>query len=259
MLEVNSLSVAYNGSLILDDVTLTVHPGEIMVVIGPNGAGKTTLVRAISGVIPARRGKISIGEKELSQLPVIERARYIAVVPQARNLPAAFTVYQAVMLGRTPYLGWLGNAGSADIASAHLALERTQTVGLTDRRVSELSGGEQQRVLLARALAQETPVLLLDEPTTHLDLHHQSDFLNLVRELTTNNKLAVLMVLHDLNLAGYYADRVALLVDGELKAIGEPDEVLTENKLAAAYKIPVNVVSHPIYGSPLILPDGRNQ
>jgi iron complex transport system ATP-binding protein len=123
--------------------------------------------------------------------------------------------------------------------------------------VGELSGGEQQRVLLARALAQDTPVLLLDEPTTHLDLQHQSNLLNLVRELASRQKLAVLMVLHDLNMASLYADRVALLVAGLLRAIGPPLEVLTEENLSLVYQVPVHVVPHPHYGSPLILPDGR--
>lgn len=123
--------------------------------------------------------------------------------------------------------------------------------------MGELSGGEQQRVLLARALAQETPVLLLDEPTTHLDLHHQSNLLNLVRNLANERQLAILMALHDLNLAGLYADQVALLVDGQLAAFGSPQEVLTEQTLAAVYRIPVHVMTHPEYGSPLILPDGR--
>ena len=128
---------------------------------------------------------------------------------------------------------------------------------LAERPVGELSGGEQQRVLLARALAQDTPVLLLDEPTTHLDLQHQSGLLNLVRELANHQKLAVLMVLHDLNLASIYADRVALLVDGRIRTIGTPDEVLTEENLTRVYQVPVHVVPHPDYGSPLVLPDGR--
>jgi iron complex transport system ATP-binding protein len=187
----------------------------------------------------------------------MQRARWLAVVPQARSLPAAFTVYDTVLLGRTPYLGWLGQASAADHTKTRLAIERTQTGELAQRRVGELSGGEQQRVLLARALAQETPVLLLDEPTTHLDLRHQSSLLNLVRELAAQQDLAVLMVLHDLNLASIYADRVALLVNGRLEALGSPHSVLTERNLAEVYRVPVHVIPHPEYGNPLILPDGR--
>jgi iron complex transport system ATP-binding protein len=179
------------------------------------------------------------------------------VVPQARSLPPAFTVYESTLMGRTPYLGWLGQASVADHDHARQALERTHLDEFSDRRVGELSGGEQQRVLLARALAQDTPVLLLDEPTTHLDLQHQSNLLNLIRSLVNERQLAVLMALHDLNLAGLYADRVALLVGGRLVACGLPHEVLTEQTLAAVYRIPVHVMTHPEYGSPLILPDGR--
>jgi iron complex transport system ATP-binding protein len=256
MLEIQELCVAYATKLALEGVSLSTHPGEILAVIGPNGAGKSTLIRAISGVIPIRSGAIHVAGKNLAHLSSNQRARFLAVVPQARNLPAAFTVYQTVLLGRTPYLGWLGQASPLDHARVRLALERTQALDLAERRVGELSGGEQQRVLLARALAQDTSVLLLDEPTTHLDLQHQSSLLNLVCQLASQQNLAVLMVLHDLNLVGLYADRVALLVQGKLAALGEPHEVLTESNLTAVYHVPVQVISHPNYGTPLILPDG---
>jgi len=262
MLEIDSLSVTYgrrdpSRPLALDGVSLSVQPGEILVVIGPNGAGKSTLIRAVSGALPSLSGTVRVAGQDLSQMSASQRARHMATVPQARNLPAAFTVYQSVLLGRTPYLSWLGQTSSRDQRVAHRALEQTLTLELADRRVGELSGGEQQRVLLARALAQDTPVLLLDEPTTHLDLQHQSSLLNLLRQLTNQKKLAVLMVLHDLNLASLYADRVALLVGGRLKTSGTPQEVLTEEDLSSVYNVPVHVVPHPDYGSPLVLPDGR--
>ena len=152
----------------------------------------------------------------------MERARYLSVVPQARNMPPAFSVYESVLLGRTPYLGWMGRAGESDHERVRYALERTQMLPLADRIVGELSGGEQQRVLLARALAQDTPVMLLDEPTTHLDLQHRESLVNLVRELAVGKHLAVLMVLHDLNLASLYADRISLLVEGRIQATGTP-------------------------------------
>jgi iron complex transport system ATP-binding protein len=186
----------------------------------------------------------------------MQRARLMAVVPQARELPGAFTVYQTVLLGRTPYLGWLGNAGQSDHAAVRRALEQTQATELAERHVGELSGGEQQRVLLARSLAQDAPVMLLDEPTTHLDLQHQSNLLNLVRTLAQEKDLTVLMVLHDLNLASLYADQVALMVAGRVHAFGLPGEVLTSENLTAVYRVPVSVIPHPEYGKPLILPDG---
>lgn len=257
MLEIKSLFVSYGSRQALNDISLEVKAGELLVVIGPNGAGKSTLIRAVSGALPLVHGSVHVNGLDLSRLSPSQRARQIAVVPQARHLPAAVTVYQSVLMGRTPYLGWLGHTGQQDHHSAHAALERTRCLELVERPVGELSGGEQQRVLLARALAQETPVLLLDEPTTHLDLQHQSGLLNLVRQLVVQQQLAALMVLHDLNLASIYADRIALLVGGKLMALGKPAQVLTEANLTQVYQVPVHIIPHPEYGSPLVLPDGR--
>jgi iron complex transport system ATP-binding protein len=257
MLEIQSLSVAYGNRLILQQVSLDVRAGEIVAVVGPNGAGKSTLIRAVSGVIPLRAGNVLISGNDLTSLSASRRARLLAVVPQAHQLPEAYSVYDTVLLGRTPYINWLGQTGQADHTQVRRALEQTDILKLADRRVGELSGGEQQRVLLARALAQDTPLLVLDEPTTHLDLQHQSGLLNLVRKLALEKNLAVLMVLHDLNLVGLYADRVALVVEGRLHAVGVPKNVLTAETLSAVYHIPVNVIPHPDYGSPLVLPDGR--
>lgn len=258
MLEISQLTVAYGDHVVLKGISLSVQPGEVLAVAGPNGAGKSTLIRAVSGVIPAQAGAIRVAGREVTSLSPTERARFLAVVPQARQLPAAFSVYETTLIGRTPYLGWLGQPGARDHMLTRWALERTDLAGAATRHVGELSGGEQQRVLLARALAQDTPVLLLDEPTTHLDLRHQSGILNLARRLASETQRAILMVLHDLNLAGLYADRVALLAEGSLHAIGAPEAVLTDENLAAVYQVPVNVIPHPEYGTPLILPNGRN-
>ncbi len=256
MLKIEHLTVAYDTRVVLHDVSFNVDAGEVVALVGPNGAGKSTLIRAVSGVVPLQHGDVRINGDLLSRLSTMERARYLAVVPQARSLPPAFTVYESVLLGRTPHLGWLGRTGPQDHERVQYALEHTQMLPLAERYVGELSGGEQQRVLLARALAQNTPVLLLDEPTTHLDLQHRDSLIRLIRDLAVNKHLAVLMVLHDLNLAGLYADRVALLVDGRMRAIGEASEVLTAKILSDVYGIPVHVIQHPDYGSPLVLPDG---
>lgn len=258
MLTIQSLTVAYGQHTVIHELSLEMRSGEILALVGPNGAGKSTLIRTVSGVHAQSQGSIYINGKNIRNLSVMERARFMAVVPQARGLPAAFTVYQTVMIGRTPYLSWLGHASQADQRAVFSALERTQTQDLAERRVGELSGGEQQRVLLARALAQDAPLLLLDEPTTHLDLQHQSGLLNLVRNLCKEKHLAVLMVLHDLNLAGLYADRVALLSNGKLESVGTPGEVLTSDRLTQIYHVPVHVIAHPEYGSPFVLPDGHN-
>jgi len=259
MLKIEHLTVSYDDRRVLRDVFLSVATGEVLALVGPNGAGKSTLIRAVSGVTPIQNGDVHIDGRPLSEMSTMERARYLAVVPQARGLPPAFTVYESVLMGRTPHLGWLGRTGPRDRERVYYALEHTHMLALAERYVGELSGGEQQQVLLARALAQDTPVLLLDEPTTHLDLQHRDSLIQLICELAETKKLAVLMVLHDLNLAGLYADRVALLVAGQVEGVGTPSEVLTEANLSRVYHMPVRVIAHPEYGSPLILPDGRGK
>jgi iron complex transport system ATP-binding protein len=257
MLDIQSLSVGYPNHDVLRDVSITVKRGEILAVVGPNGVGKSTLIRAVSGINLIQSGRVCVDGQDVTRLSVQQRARFMAVVPQARELPATFSVYQTVLLGRTPYLSWLGKAGTHDHAVVSLSLERADLAEMAERRIGELSGGEQQRVLLARALAQDTPILLLDEPTTHLDLQHQSNLLNLVRLLAQEKNLCVLMVLHDLNLAGLYADRIALMANGGVYASGKPAEVLTSANLSSVYHVPVEVIPHPEYGTPLVLPDGK--
>lgn len=253
MLKIQNLSASYHGHQVLHDVSFEVKNGEILALIGPNGAGKSTIIRAASGVIPST-GSVHTNGDDFHALDPMHRAKYVAVVPQAISLPPAFTVWETVLMGRTPYLGFLGNASSYDEELVRGALSRVNALSLSERRVGELSGGEAQRILLARALCQSTPILLLDEPTAHLDLQYQVSLLELIRELAHKENLAVLIALHDLNLAARYADRVALLVGGKLDAIGTPREVLTPEKISNAYCLPINVVEHPYMDAPLVLP-----
>ena len=257
MLTIEGLSVSYGTRRVLHDISLDVQAGEVLALIGPNGAGKSTLVRAASGVIPVQAGKVSVNGEDLLAQPVMRRARSLAVVPQAVSMPPAFTVWETVLLGRTPYLNFLGHVSSRDEEIARLALQKVDALDLAERRVGELSGGEQQRVLLARALAQATPILFLDEPTVHLDLQHQISLMDIIRVLAHNDYLAVLIALHDLNLAARYADRVALLVAGEIKAAGTPRQVLTPEIISMAYHLPVHVIPHPFADVPLVLPDSQ--
>jgi ABC-type cobalamin/Fe3+-siderophores transport system ATPase subunit len=254
MLKIESLSIDYGSRRVLHDVSLCVQSGEILALIGPNGAGKSTLIRAVSGVIPISDGRIRTNGDDFDALTPIQRARYIAVVPQAISLPPAYTVWETVVMGRTPHLGFLGQISRTDEELARRALERVHADDLAERRVGELSGGERQRILLARALCQSTPILLLDEPTAHLDLQYQVSLLELVRKLVREDNLAVLIALHDLNLAARYADRVALMVAGKIAALGSPREVLTPDLISHAYCLPVQVVEHPFAGGPLVLP-----
>lgn len=254
MLSVQNLSVAYNGKSVLDDINLEVTAGQITALIGPNGAGKSTLIRAISGVQKTTTGSIQLMGKSITELNELEHARKVAVVPQGGYLPLNFTVYQTVLFGRTPYLGWLGRPNEADLGIVQTALEQTEIDSLAERPLGKLSGGERQRVLLARALAQAAPILLLDEPTTHLDLHHQTSFLKLVRQQVQEKKLAVLIVLHDLNLASIFADQVGLLVAGKLGLVGPPKEVLTLDNLAQIYGESFSIIHHASQSAPIILP-----
>ncbi len=254
MFEISSLTVSYGSNIVLRDVSIQVSPGEILALIGPNGAGKSTLIRAVSGVTKIDSGNVRVNGKDLTNISNGERARILGVVPQAQPLGGAFTVQQTVLLGRTAHMNWLGRARSADRQAARWAMRITAIEHLAQRRNAELSGGEQQRVLLARTLAQQTPILLLDEPTNHLDLQHQINFLALIQDLALEENLAVVMALHDLNQVSMYADRVALLVGGELIALGSPAEVLTEGNLHSAYQTKVQVVSDLEGYPPVILP-----
>ena len=256
MIEINHANVSYGTRPVLKNISLRVERGEIMALLGPNGSGKSTLIRALSGVIPAS-GSLCLGGRALSGLDPASRARLMAVVPQMASLPPAFTVLETVLLGRTPYLNFLGQLSAKDHEIARSALAKVDALAFAERRVGELSGGEQQRVLLARALAQSTPVLLLDEPTTHLDLQHQIGLLDLVHRLARQENLTVLIALHDLNLAARYADSVALIVDGEMKAQGSPAEVLRPDLLSLVYQWPVQVIQHPFQDTLLVLPEVR--
>ncbi len=254
MLKIQNLSVYYGKRQVLHDIQLEVHSGEVVALIGPNGAGKSTLIRSISGVVPIRSGIIKVNDTDVTSLSSMQRAQQIAVVPQAVSMPPAFTVWETALLGRTPYLNFLGQTSSKDEAVARLALEQVDASHLVESRMDEISGGEQQRVLLARALAQDTPILLMDEPTAHLDLPHQIDLLKLIKKQAREKNLTVLVALHDLNLASLFADRIAIVENGLLCVAGSPQETLTSEILRSVYHMQVHVIAHPETGVPLIIP-----
>lgn len=251
-LRLSNLSAGYLSRPVLKRVSLSFGSGELLALVGPNGTGKSTLIRVLSGVIPAREGRAELDGADLLRMSATERARRIAVVPQAIHLPEAFTVGEIVLMGRTPHLPLWAGERLRDCEVAWRAMQVTGVDALVDRRVGELSGGEQQRVMIARALAQEPGVLLLDEPTAHLDLKHQVAVLELVRSLVREQRLAVMMTLHDLNQAALYADRLALMSGGAIAALGRPAEVLRSELLSTAYGVPVAVIRHPVHGTPLV-------
>ncbi len=263
MLTIDQVNAGYGKKQILEDIRFSMDEGCVVALIGPNGSGKTTLMRAISGVLPVMSGSISVDGRNINALGEQERARLVSVVPQVRSIPPAFTVREVVALGRTPYLNWLGQFSAHDLHCVETALQQTDLMELAERSMADLSGGEQQRVLLARALAQDTKVMLLDEPTAHLDLQFQVNMLERIRHLAHPDAVengvraghAVLVAVHDLNLVRMFADRVLLLVKGCIQAEGTPDEVLTEELLSQAYRIPLHLVQDSRTGKTAILPE----
>lgn len=241
MLRVENLFVTLDGKSILEAVSFELHKGKILGLIGPNGAGKTTLLRAINGSIKINQGKIIFKKQDLTALKDQERSRFIASVPQNRIIPAGFQVRQIVLMGRTPYLNWFGRTSKKDEQVAEQAMRRTDTLHLADTMADELSGGEQQRVILARAFAQNTPLLLLDEPTTHLDIRFQMEFLELLLEHVRKGNMSVIIAMHDLNQAMRFCDEVLLLSRGKIYASGKPETVLTEKKLSTVYQYPIKI------------------
>ncbi|KXK58751.1 ABC transporter [Micromonospora rosaria] len=252
--EVRRLQVALGGVPVLTGVELTVAAGEWVTVIGPNGAGKSTLLRAVGGLLPAP-GAISLFGTPSEALRRRERARVVATVPQSPVVPPGMAVLDYVLLGRTPYIPPLGRETAADLAAVDDVLGRLDLRGFADRELATLSGGERQRVFLARALAQGATLLLLDEPTSALDIGHQQEVLELVDQLRREHGLTVLATMHDLSIAGEYADRLVLLSAGRVAAVGPPRAVLTEELLAAHYRATVRVVQGE--HGPLVVPVRR--
>jgi len=253
-LALSSLSVTLDGSLILDSVSGSVETGEWVTVIGPNGAGKSTLLRAVAGLVP-RLGAVEIeGRTELGRR---ELARRVALVPQSPSLPPEMTVADYVLLGRTPHLGYFAREGLHDLEIADAALARLDLVELASRRLGTLSGGERQRAVLARALAQHAPILLLDEPTNALDVGRGQQALELVDVLRREAGLTVVAAMHDLTLAGQYADRLLLLDRGRVVATGGAEDVLTDELIGRHYGASVRVI-HDEDGRLVVVPARRN-
>ena len=252
-LQIRQLYFSYLNGLVLDGIDLSVAAGEMVALLGPNGSGKTTLIKLVSGVLKPGQGKVSLDGASLSRLSRRSIARTIAVVPQQFHIAFAFTAAEVVMLGRIPFLKAFADEREIDKQTVADSLELVGISELRGRRFDELSGGERQKVILAMALAQQPELLLLDEPTTHLDIAHQVEILELVRSLNREQGLTVIAAMHDLNLASLYFDRLVLLKEGRVCADGAPQQVLTEARIREVFSAVVGVEPHPITGAPHIV------
>ncbi|HIF32746.1 MAG: ABC transporter ATP-binding protein [Pirellulaceae bacterium] len=244
-LSTDNLRCGYKNRKVLDQLTLHALPGQILAIIGPNGSGKTTLMRSMARLLRPQQGKVLLDEKDVWSESPRDFARRVALMPQSEVADWPLTVQESVMLGRAPHRGLLLPWTSEDINAVELAMDRCGLADLADRRITELSGGEWRRVVLARTLAQSPSVLLLDEPTSQLDLRHQIRLLEDVRRTAKDKNMTVVMTIHDLNLAASFADRFALLSGGGLLRCGVAAEVLQSAPLSAAFGIDVEVVRIP--------------
>ena len=255
MLEIRDLHAGYGDQAVLRGIDMHVDAGEVVAMLGPNGCGKTTLLRVASGVHTASDGSVLIEGRDVRAMPAAAVARRVAVVAQSAPLPEGFTSFEVALMGRTPHLRLLQSEGARDVAIVRTAMERTGCWELRHRYVQELSGGERQRVVIARALAQQPSLLLLDEPTSHLDIQHQVETFRLMLALCREQGIAVLAVLHDLTLAGAFADRLYLVERGRIAAEGAPAGVLRAETIRRVYGIDVQVLPHPQTGRPIVVPD----
>ncbi len=248
-IRVDDLKFAYqNGKKVLDGINLKVGDGEILSLVGPNGSGKTTLLKNIAGVLEPNYGLIYLNMSDLSQLSAKDVAKEMAVVEQEAKVGFNFTVKEIVQMGRVPHLSRFSSLGEQDEKSIKRAMRLTGTIDLAHRPIREISGGEKQRVFLACALAQEPEVLLLDEPTSNLDINYQIEIMETVQDQVSGG-LAVIMALHDLNLAAHYSHKIALLKDGVIMEVGSPNDVLTENNIQTAFGTEVRVRKNPFTNS----------
>ncbi|SDH45934.1 ABC transporter ATP-binding protein [Agrococcus jejuensis] len=254
----DALRLGYGDRVVVDDLDLAVPPGRITAIVGANACGKSTVLKAMSRLLPVKSGAVLLDGRSIHGMPTKEVARTLALLPQSPVAPEGIAVSDLVGRGRHPHQGVLARWTADDDAAVARALEVTGTAELADRAVDELSGGQRQRVWIAMVLAQQTELLLLDEPTTFLDVTHQVEVLDLLTDLNRELGTTIVMVLHELNLAARYADHLVAVRSGALYAAGEPSEVLTETMVREVFGLSSRVIADPTCGKPLVLPLGRH-
>ncbi|RZT85306.1 iron complex transport system ATP-binding protein [Pseudonocardia sediminis] len=255
-LRAEDVRLGYGDHVVVDGLDFDVLPGTVTAVIGPNGCGKSTLLRALGRLLSPLSGQVLLDGKRIDKTPTREVAKVLGILPQSPLAPEGLTVGDLVSRGRHPHQAWYRQWSSDDEEAVAEALDWTGIGDLADRPVDELSGGQRQRAWISMALAQGTDLLLLDEPTTFLDLAHQVDVLELVRRLHTEAGRTVVMVLHDLNLAARYADHLVAMRDGRIVAAGDPSDVITAPMLADVFGLRAHVIPDPVTGTPMVVPIG---
>jgi iron complex transport system ATP-binding protein len=258
-LAVEAARFGYGGRTVIDGLDLRVPPGRVTVIVGANACGKSTLLRGMARLLVPERGAVLLDGKDIHRARTREVALALGLLPQSPAAPEGIAVADLVARGRNPHHTLLGRWTPADDAALARAMEATGVLDLADRSVDELSGGQRQRVWIAMALAQETDVLLLDEPTTYLDVTHQVEVLDLLTDLNHERGTTIVMVLHDLNLAARYADHLVAVKDGALYAAGDAAEVVTRRTVEDVFGLRAEVIEDPVSGAPLVLPLGRHR
>ncbi|MQY23116.1 ABC transporter ATP-binding protein [Nocardia macrotermitis] len=258
-LSAREITLGYGDHTVLDGLSLDIPPGRVTTIIGPNGCGKSTLLRALGRLLTPSAGRILLNDKPIADMRPRDVARTIAMLPQTPLAPDGLTVADLVARGRHPHQSWLRQWSADDQAEVAAALDRTGIADLADRPVEQLSGGQRQRAWISMALAQGTDILLLDEPTTYLDLAHAVEVLDLVQDLSTELGRTIVMVLHDLNLAVRYSDRLVVMTDGRIAASGPPQEIIDTALLRNVFHLESHLIEDPISGRPLIVPIGRRR
>ncbi|MEI5906000.1 ABC transporter ATP-binding protein [Bacillus spongiae] len=259
IIRTNALTLSYSDSTIIKELDLVIPAGEITVLIGGNGCGKSTLLRALARLLPPENGSILLNGDDLSRLPTKDVAKKLAILPQSPITPEGLSVIQLVKQGRYPYQNWLKQWSKEDEEAVVNALTATGLLALKDRPIDQLSGGQRQRVWIAMCLAQNTNIVLLDEPTTYLDLTHQIEILDLLYELNEKEKRTIVMVLHDLNLACRYAHNLIAIKDQKVVAQGEPEKVINSKLVKEVFDLNCEVTLDPLFGTPLCIPYGKGR